>query len=195
MSIKEQMEVTDKLEGLEAESRKINDNTDSLAKEIENIIKKFKENICNEIKNKILEQGKTNNFEITEKGNNWSMKYKNLEYIGNFTSPVKYVERINGTARSKVEFILELEKHRPNRDISLTGHYKSVIEQMEERITKEKAILDKYQKFQETLKETDIIVKYQIGEQHIIKASLPTPEDKRNYMTVKIDELVKIVIG
>jgi len=195
MGIKEQMEVAEKLAALEEESRKINNDIRFISEENKNIIKGFEENICNEIKNKILAQGKTNNFEITEKGNNWSMKYKNLEYNGNFSSAVKYVERINGTDYSKVEFILEIEKPRPNYTISLTGPYKNVIEQMEERVTKENAILDEYKLFKETLKETDIIVKFQMGKRDTIISTPISPKHKENYKPITIEVLVRIIIG
>jgi len=195
MGIKEQMEVAEKLAALEEESRIINDNILSLFKESQNLINELEVKICNEIKNKILAQGKTNNFEIFEKGNNWSMKYKSLEYKGNFTSFEKYVERINGTAYSKIEFILELEKHFPNRDISLIGSYKNIIEQMEERVKKEKAILDEYQEFKESLKDTDITIKYQMSKRNSIMTASLSPRHKENYIPGNIEELVKTIIG
>jgi hypothetical protein len=195
MGIKEQMEVAEKLAALEEESRIINDNILSFLNESRNLINKFEINICNEIKNKILAQGKSNNFEIIEKDNNWSMKYKSLEYKGNFTSSEKYVERIDGTDYSKVEFVLELEKHFPNRDISLTGSYKNVIEQMEERIKKEKVILDEYQEFKETLKDTDITIKYKVSKRYSNLTASLYPRHNENYIPLNIEELVKTIIG
>jgi hypothetical protein len=195
MGIKEQMEVAEKLAAFEAESRRINDDIRSISEETRNLIKGFEENICNKIKNKILAQGKSNSFEITEKSNNWSMKYKSLEYNGHFTSAVKYVERTNGNAYSKVEFILELEKNRPNQNINLTGPYKNAIEQMEERVTKEKAILEEYKGFKETLKDTDITIKYQMGKRDIMMSASLSPRHKENFIPVNIEELVKIIIG
>jgi len=195
MGIKEQMEIAEKLAVLEEESRKINDNILSLFKESQNLINELEVKICNEIKNKVLAQGKTNNFEITDKDNNWSMKYKNLEYNGDFTSNEKCVKRINGTDYLKVEFILELEKNFPNRDINLTGSYKNVIEQMEERVKKEKAILDEYQKFKESLKEIDFIIKYQISKSDTFITPPISQKYNENNKPVNIEELVKIIIG
>jgi hypothetical protein len=69
-----------------------------------------------------------NNFDIIDKGDNWSMKYQNLEYKGHFSSDIKCVERINGTTYSKIEFVLETEKRIPNRTISLMGPFKNEFE-------------------------------------------------------------------
>ena len=195
MGIKEQMEAAERIEKFDAESRMINDDIHSLFKEIINRIKEFEEKICNEIKTKILEQGKSNNFDVTERGNKWTMKYGNLEYNGDLSSTVKYMERNNGTSYSKVEFILEPRKQLPNRNISLTGPYKDIFEQKEKKIIAEKSILEALRNYKETLNETDITINYQMGKRDSFIASLVSQEQKDNFKPIKADELIKIIIG
>jgi hypothetical protein len=194
MSIKDQMTNADEIYILEKEDNAIRERTRTLAKEISEIIKQYKENICNKVKDKIINEGKINNFEIQEKNTSWSMKYKNLEYIGNFHSEIKTIERLNGSSYLKVEFVLEPIKRIPNINYSLTGPFKNQIEQKQKAIDLQKQIVDELEKFKDNLDESDIILKYALGERHIIRSS-EVQGNEKNYIKINIEELVRMILG
>jgi hypothetical protein len=192
MSIKEQMKKADEIFILETEYNIIIKKIMALKIEISEDIKRYKEYICNKIKHDIINEGRSNNFEIQDNDTSWSMKYKNLKYIGDFRYDIKTIERINGSSYLKIEFVLETSKDIPNIIHSLTGPFKDQIEEKQKEIDVQKQIIYELENYRNNLDESSIILKYTLGEQRIIISS-EVRGNKRNYMKTNMDELLKMI--
>lgn len=188
------MKIADEFNVLEDESREISNSINILSKQINDSLRLAKEKICNEIKLKFLEEGKNNNFEIQDHNHAWSMKYKSLEFLGNFHGDIKVIERINGSEYLKVEFVLELNKTKPKLSYNIPDSFKNQIEKKQKEIEIQNSILMELRSFKESFKESDIIIKYTIGERHVIRSSEVSGK-QINYTKITIPEIFKMVLG
>jgi hypothetical protein len=196
MSIVEQKKLADEFAILQQIEIEISDSIKAVSAEIFTLIAKVEENICTEIKTKVLNEGEANGLKIVGKeptSKTWGMKYNELEYNCDFTSDVKTIDRRNGRESLKIQFILVNTKRKPNRNISLTGPFKNQCEQEEKMIDAQKEILDNLEKYKREFKETDIVIQCISGDSstHHSRESI----EKGASYPIKIDALVKLILG
>jgi hypothetical protein len=74
------------------------------------------------------------------------------------------------------------------------GPFKNEFEKKEKQIVAEKSILENLQKYKDSMNEKSVVIKYTTGKRDVIRASEVLGENT-NYHTIKIDELIKMIIG
>jgi hypothetical protein len=60
--------------------------------------------------------------------------------------------------------------------------------------SRRKSILENLQKYKDSMNEKSVVIKYTMGKRDVIRASEMLGENT-NYHTIKMDELIRMIIG
>jgi nitrogen regulatory protein PII-like uncharacterized protein len=196
MGLRDQMESIDHLEVVGDEISKIQDEIPAILDSIKQKIKESEDRVCSEIKKQILSEGKSNGFEITDDGSVWSMKYKTLEYKGDFRKTVKQVTRKKSEQETMICFFVDIDKAKPKKQ-KAKEHAVDITEQKKMAIKIEQDYLSCLKEHLTNFDKNCIRVKYNFGDK------LQDTQEfydglvylKELQVDVTVDELVKLIIG